>query len=153
MTTSPPALERFLLAQSEDYATALAELRRGRKEGHWVWYVLPQLRGLGLSAMSVEYGIADLAEARAFLAHPVLGPRLRECVSALCAHTDVSAAEILGGVDAMKFRSCLTLFAAAATEPELFQRALRVFFEGQADPKTIERLAAPGGAEEPLIQR
>lgn len=138
-------LDRFLAAQSADYVTALAELERGRKRSHWMWYILPQLRGLGMSAMSHKYGIAGLEEAEAYLAHPILGPRLRACVSALCAHTDTSAADILGDIDAQKLRSCLTLFAAAAKHDDLFDVALRQFFGGAPDPKTIELLASSRG--------
>lgn len=145
MNTAAGTLDRFLVAQSADYATALAELRRGRKESHWIWYVLPQLRGLGVSSMSREYGISDLSEARAYLEHPVLGPRLRECVRAICAHEGASAVDILGSIDALKFRSSLTLFAAAARDDELFRAALGQFFGGQPDPKTIQLLSASDG--------
>lgn len=142
---SPDPLDRFLLAQSADYATALSELERGRKQTHWMWYVLPQLRGLGKSAMSRKYGIAGLQEAEAYLAHPILGQRLRDCVVAICAHTNTSAADILGNIDAGKFRSCLTLFAAASRNEEPFSAALRQFFDGKPDPKTMKRLASHGG--------
>jgi uncharacterized protein (DUF1810 family) len=142
VNASPDHLDRFLAAQSTDYATALAEIERGRKRSHWMWYVLPQLRGLGTSAMSHKYGIAGLEEAEAYLAHTILGQRLRECVSAICAHTNTSAAEILGDIDAQKFRSCLTLFAAAAKHDDVFDAALRQFFGGTPDPKTLELLAS-----------
>ena len=135
-------LDRFIDAQSSNYQTALGELQRGRKHSHWIWYVLPQLRGLGHSPMSHQYGIAGLAEARAYLEHPVLGPRLRECVSAICAHPGSSAAEILGEIDAMKFRSCLTLFSAVDEETQLFKNALNQFFAGQPDMQTIRLLSA-----------
>jgi uncharacterized protein (DUF1810 family) len=140
-----PALDRFLDAQSAQYETALAELRRGRKQSHWIWYVLPQLRGLGMSSMSHQYGIAGLAEAQAYLAHPVLGARLRECVAAISAHQGTSAAEILGDIDAMKFRSCLTLFFAAEQDTKLFTQALQQFFGGKPDMQTIKLLAAQDG--------
>ena len=145
MNASPNRLDRFLTAQSTDSAVALAELERGRKRSHWMWDVLPQLRGLGMSAMSHTYGIAGLVEAEAYLAHPVLGQRLRECVVAICAHTDTSAADILGDIDAQKFRSCLTLFAAAAKHDDLFDGALHQFFGGRPDPKTLDLLASPRG--------
>ena len=102
------AQQRFAEAEVPAYMAALAELRDGRKRGHWIWYVLPQLRGLGASTNASLYGIGSLAEARAYLAHPSLGPRLRECVAAICRHRNRDAEQILGG-DACKFRSCLTL--------------------------------------------
>jgi uncharacterized protein (DUF1810 family) len=142
---SPDPLDRFLLAQSADYATALSELERGRKQTHWMWYVLPQLRGLGMSAMSRKYGISGLQEAEAYLAHPILGQRLRDCVTAIRAHSNTSAADILGDTDARKFRSCLTLFAAASRNEEPFSAALRQFFDGKPDPNTMKRLASHGG--------
>lgn len=135
-------LERFLEAQAADYATALAELGAGRKRTHWVWYVLPQLRGLGLSSTSSFYGITGLAEARAYAAHPVLGERLRESVRAMLAHEDVSAREILGEIDAMKLQSCLTLFAAAVPDEPLFVAGLERFFGGEPDSKTLTLLRA-----------
>lgn len=133
-------LDRFLTVQSRLYPLALGEIQRGRKRSHWIWFILPQLRGLAPSARSREYGIADLAEARAYLAHPVLGARLRECIAALCAHTGSSAAAILGPVDAQKLRSCLTLFAAAAEDPQLFDDALNQFFAGERDAETVRLL-------------
>lgn len=133
-------LERFVRAQQRDYARALAELRAGRKRSHWIWYVLPQLRALGRSAMAREYGIAGLAEARAYAGHPVLGPRLVECVEAVLRHADHSAAEILGDVDAMKFRSCLTLFAQAAPEQPVFAAALAAFYDDRPDDMTLRLL-------------
>jgi uncharacterized protein (DUF1810 family) len=131
VSADPFDVSRFLSAQVADYETALAELRTGRKRTHWIWYVFPQLRGLGLSATD---------EARAYLAHPVLGERLRECVRAMLAHQDVSAREILGEVDAMKFRSCLTLFWTVAPEEPLFAEALGRFFCGEPDRKTLQLL-------------
>lgn len=142
MHETPPDLQRFLTAQAADYAAALSELKRGRKERHWIWYVLPQLRGLGISAMSRAYGIVDLQEARRYAEHPVLGARLRECVAALCVHEGVSAARILGELDALKLRSCLTLFAAAVPDEPLFGAALDQFFEGRRDERTLALLAA-----------
>lgn len=142
MHDAPNTLDRFLLAQSVDYESAIAELRRGRKQGHWIWYVLPQLRGLGMSSMSHEFGIAGREEAARYLEHPVLGTRLRECVAAVCMHTTKSAVDMLGDLDAMKFRSCLTLFAEVAPTPEPFLQALSQFFGGIPDPKTLRLLAA-----------
>jgi uncharacterized protein (DUF1810 family) len=139
----PFDLQRFVDAQARDHAQALAELRAGHKRSHWIWYVLPQLRGLGMSGMSQRYGIGSMAEARAYLAHPLLGPRLRECVAALVAHRGRrSAVELLGSIDALKCRSCLTLFDAAAAGAEpLFADALDAFFDGERDPATLARLA------------
>lgn len=135
-------LERFVEAQQSCYAAALGELKRGKKETHWIWYILPQLRGLGASARSVTYGISGLPEAVAYVAHPVLGQRLRECVETMLGHPGLKAGDILGDVDARKFQSCLTLFARAAPEDTLFSRALTMFFAGQPDAKTLELLAA-----------
>ena len=136
--SDPFNLERFVEAQSGDYEQALSELRGGRKHGHWIWYVLPQLRGLGISSTSSYYGIGSLGEARAYLAHPVLGPRLRECVEAVALHEGLSAEQIFGALDAMKFRSCLTLFAAADGRPSVFTQALDQFFDEERDPRTLE---------------
>lgn len=142
-TAATAALQRFVDAQRDSYAQALAELRAGRKRGHWIWYVLPQLHGLGRSALSQEYGIAGAAEATAYLAHPLLGPRLRECVQALLEHADRPAASLLGELDALKLRSCLTLFASVSPPDSLFQRALDGFFDGAGDPTTLRLLGAP----------
>lgn len=146
--TDPFGLQRFIEAQAGDYAQALAELRAGQKRSHWIWYVLPQLAGLGTSAMSQRYAIGSLAEAQAYLAHPLLGARLRECVAALNAHRGGrNAVQMLGPVDAAKCRSCLTLFDAAAGGAEpLFAEALAAFFGGQCDPATLGRLAEENGA-------
>jgi uncharacterized protein (DUF1810 family) len=136
----PFDLERFVEAQSGDYEQALRELRGGRKRGHWMWYILPQMRGLGISSMSARYGIGSLGEAKAYLAHPVLGPRLRECVEAVATHKGLSASQILGSLDAMKFRSCLTLFAEAEGPASVFARALGQFFDDRRDQRTLELL-------------
>lgn len=141
MTDDPFDLRRFVRAQAGTYPEALAELRRGRKTGHWIWFVLPQLRGLGFSSMSRQYGISGLAEARAYLAHPVLGPRLVECVEALLAHPEASAESMLGPVDALKLHSCLALFAQAAPAAPAFRLALERFYRGQPDPGTEALLA------------
>jgi len=118
-------------------ATVLHELRAGRKRSHWMWFVFPQLRGLGSSGMAQHYGIASLAEARAYLAHPVLGPRLRECCSLMLAVPQRSALEILGSPDDLKFRSCCTLFQLAAPGEELFGQCLERFYGGVPDPRTL----------------
>jgi uncharacterized protein (DUF1810 family) len=144
-------LDRFLHAQSggrgATYEQALSELRAGWKTSHLIWYVLPQLRALGRSATAREYGLADRAEAVAYLSHPVLGPRLLECVSAMLAHEHLRSEEILGAVDAMKFRSCLTLFESVAPGPRLFRQALERFYGGQRDALTSELLNQPGAAQ------
>lgn len=135
-----PDLQRFVDAQRDTYETALRELREGRKRTHWMWFVLPQLRGLGRSAMAERYGLADADEARAYLAHPVLGPRLLECVRAMLHHRTETAEDILGGVDGMKFRSCMTLFMAVAPQVPEFEQALRQFHGGERDPHTMRLL-------------
>jgi uncharacterized protein (DUF1810 family) len=151
MSTTPPDpydLQRFVAAQEGSYPQALAELRAGRKRTHWIWYVLPQIEGLGSSSMSRRYAIGSLAEARAYLEHPILGPRLRECVAAVNAHDGLSAVEIFGSVDAAKFRSCCTLFAEVAGAEEVFAEALNKFFAGKPDPATLAILAARRGRGE-----
>ena len=134
-------LARFVDAQAPVYAAALAELRAGRKRSHWMWFVLPQLAGLGTSPMSQRYAIRDRAEAAAYLAHPVLGPRLRECVAAVLPHADKTAFAIFGSPDDAKFRSCLTLFDAVAPEEPLFRQALLAFYRGEPDEVTLRLLA------------
>lgn len=139
----PFDLQRFVEAQAGNYAEALQELRAGRKRTHWSWYVFPQVRGLGTSPMSVRYAIAGLPEARAYLAHPVLGPRLRECVEAMNSHSGKSAEDILGEVDAMKFHACVTLFARVSDLGTPFLAALTRFFGGRQHEATRERLSEP----------
>ena len=137
-------LERFLQAQGDGgtYDQAVAELRRGRKTSHWMWFVFPQIAGLGRSAMAQAYAIGSLAEARAYLAHPLLGPRLHECVAAVLEHVDRSAEAIFGGIDALKLRSSMTLFARAAPAEPAFTRVLDVFYGGRPDARTDELLSA-----------
>ena len=142
MNADPHDLQRFLIAQERDYATALAELRAGRKKTHWIWYILPQLAGLGTSRMASYYGIRSAEEAAAYLTHPTLGARLVECVVAINSHRHSTAEAILGNVDAMKFRSCATLFASVAGADSIFQDALLRFFDGHADDRTLALLAA-----------
>jgi uncharacterized protein (DUF1810 family) len=122
----------------------LRELRAGRKTGHWIWYIFPQLSGLGRSEMSRFYGIASLDEARSYLDHPVLGARLRECVSAVLATSGVSADQIFGSLDAMKVRSSMTLFHRAASDEPLFLEVLERFYGGVADAATDSRLGSGG---------
>ena len=138
----PFDLQRFVGAQAPVIDTVRDELRAGRKRSHWMWFVFPQLRALGHSAMAQHFGIATLAEARAYLAHAVLGPRLVECTGLVCATTGRTIHEILGSPDDMKFRSCMTLFAAADPAALLFPEALRIFCAGVPDPRTIDLLAA-----------
>jgi uncharacterized protein (DUF1810 family) len=135
-------LERFVVAQNDGgtYAQALAELRRGAKSGHWMWYVFPQITGLGFSAISQRYAIGSLGEARAYLDHAVLGPRLRECAAVLAAISGRTAEQILGPIDALKLRSSMTLFLRAAPDEPVFQQVLDQFFDGAADEATDRRL-------------
>ena len=138
----PYRLERFLQAQDSGgtFQRAVAELRAGRKVSHWMWFIFPQIAGLGLSVMSQRYAISGLAEARAYLEHPVLGTRLVECATILAATDGKSAAEILGPIDAMKLRSSMTLFAAAAPDQPAFGGVLSKYFDGTADEATLARL-------------
>lgn len=136
----PYDLQRFVDAQAPVYAAALAELQAGLKRSHWMWFVFPQLAGLGSSAMAQRYAISSLAEAQAYLAHPLLGPRLRTCVEAVNAVPGRSAHDIFGSPDDLKFRSSLTLFAAAADDPRLFEDALGRYFGGAGDPATLALL-------------
>ena len=135
-------LQRFVDAQEDSaiYARALSELQAGRKQGHWIWFVFPQIIGLGSSPMSQAYAIWSLEEARAYLEHPVLGPRLRESTEALlAAEPGASAEAILGGIDAIKVRSSMTLFARADPAEERFPSLLRKFYGGEEDEATLAR--------------
>ena len=136
----PYDLARFVRAQADDYARALAELRAGRKRSHWMWYVFPQFDGLGFSAMSRRYSIKSAAEARAYLDHPVLGPRLVACFEAALAIEGRSALEIFGAPDDMKLRSCATLFEAVAPAGSVFGRLIDKYFDGQRDDVTLRLL-------------
>jgi uncharacterized protein (DUF1810 family) len=138
--TNPFKLERFVAAQTGSFETALAEIRRGAKRNHWMWFIFPQIAGLGSSVMAQTYAIRSLAEARAYLDHPVLGMRLRECVTALQDLTGISAEAVFGGIDAGKLRSSLTLFIEAGAGP-LFAAALDQWFEGRKDEATLHLLA------------
>lgn len=129
-------LKRFLSAQDGVYSTVLAELRAGRKRNHWMWFIFPQLRGLGRSAMAERYGITSVTEAREYLIHPVLGPRLKDCVEAIMPLRDRTLHEILGSPDDLKFRSSMTLFAVAGQE-DIFQAALDRWCGGVSDPATL----------------
>ncbi|GAA3351737.1 DUF1810 domain-containing protein [Amorphoplanes nipponensis] len=133
-------LARFVDAQRDVYPQALAELRAGGKRSHWMWFVFPQIAGLGRTATAQHYAVADLAEARAYLAHPVLGPRLTECAEALLAVRGRTATQILGTPDDLKLRSSMTLFAHAADDPGVFRAVLERYYGGQDDPLTLQRL-------------
>lgn len=138
-------LERFVAAQEGAYDGALRELRQGRKTGHWIWFIYPQLVGLGRSELSRFYGIESVEEARAYLDHPVLGPRLRECVSAVLATSGATAEAIFGSLDAMKVRSSMTLFHRAAPDEPLFVEVLERFYGGVEDQATDALLRSGKG--------
>ena len=135
-------LQRFLDAQSRDYATALAELQAGRKRSHWMWYIFPQFAGLGFSATSRLYAINSLEEVRAYLAHPILGPRLLECCEALLSLDRSDPHEIFGSPDDLKLCSGMTLFAHVSADGSVFKRVLDKCFDGRRDERTIELIAA-----------
>ncbi len=139
--TNTHNLQRFLDAQERVYDTVLDELRAGRKASHWIWFIFPQIAGLGHSAMAQQFAIASLDEAKAYLQHPVLGKRLRECTQLVLNVNGRSADEIFPHPDHLKFRSCMTLFMTAATDNALFKNALLKYFEGQPDQKTMNVLA------------
>jgi len=136
-----PDLDRFFVAQRRVYAGVLDELRRGRKEGHWIWFIFPQISGLGRSAISREFAIASLDEARAYLAHPVLGSRLHECAGIVLTLKGRAATDIFGALDAMKVRSSMTLFHRADPDEPVFGQVLFAFYDGVADEATDARLA------------
>lgn len=136
----PHGLQRFVDAQAPLIDDVLAELAAGRKRSHWMWFVFPQLRGLGSSAMAEHFGLASLAEARAYWAHPLLGPRLRRCCEQLEALAGSDPVDVLGSVDALKLRSCLTLFERAAPDEPLFARLLARHCRGERDAATLARL-------------
>jgi uncharacterized protein (DUF1810 family) len=141
MSDDPHDLARFVSAQGGGvYERALAELRAGRKSSHWMWFVFPQIAGLGHSQLAQHYAIESLDEARAYLAHPILGPRLVECAQALLGVTGRGAEQILGGVDALKLRSSMTLFARADPDQSAFGTVLERYYGGTPDPATERRL-------------
>lgn len=141
------SLDRFVRAQEGVLDGAMAELRRGRKTSHWMWFVFPQIAGLGRSATAIRYAIADAAEARAYLAHPTLGPRLVRAAETAAAAPATDADALLGGIDAIKLRSSMTLFARVARDSDSdaaaapFQAALDRWYDGLEDPETVRRLA------------
>ena len=134
-------LRRFVDAQQGIYQAVLEELRAGRKQSHWMWFVFPQLAGLGSSAMARRYAIGSMAEARAYSAHPVLGQRLRECSQLVSGATSKSIEDIFGYPDYLKFHSCMTLFAHAGGDTEIFERCLLLFFEGRPDAATLRLMS------------
>ena len=133
-------LDRFVSAQAEVYSRVLEELRAGSKRGHWMWFIFPQLKGLGRSEHAFYYGIGSLEEASAYLRHPVLGPRLVQCTQAVNEVEDRTVHEIFGSPDDMKFRSSMTLFARAGEDDTVFRAALEKYFGGKPDPLTMELL-------------
>jgi len=134
-------LERFVKAQDSGgtYQRAVAELRKGRKTSHWMWFIFPQIAGLGRSSIAQAYAIGDLAEAQAYLAHPVLGPRLIECAEIVASHRGLTAEQIFGGIDAIKLRSSMTLFAHADPDQTIFQQVIDQYYDGP-DLETERRL-------------
>lgn len=133
-------LQRFLDAQQEDYEQALAEVKNGKKRSHWIWYIFPQLKGLGMSYNSQYYGISGRGEAKAYLEHPVLGARLREITKALLDRQDVSVQDVFGSLDAMKVLSSMTLFHEVATDDNLFSQVIDKYYQGIPDRITVEKL-------------
>ncbi len=138
----PHDLGRFLAAQEDVFDTAIAELRRGCKESHWMWFIFPQITGLGSSPMAAYYAIQSLQEATEYLRHPTLGPRLQECAAALLAVDGRTAREIMGAPDDLKLRSSITLFARVEGSPPVFQQVLDKYFGGEPDPRTLELLGS-----------
>ena len=144
MLNDPFDLKRFVDAQQGVYATALAEIRGGEKRSHWMWFIFPQCQGLGSSAMARRFAIGSLAEAKAYLDHPVLGPRLLECVEALNDLDGRTASEIFGFPDDMKLRSSATLFALASPAGSVFERLLDKYYAGKRDERTVASISAGG---------
>ena len=142
MTNSadPHNLQRFVDAQKPDYQQVCEELRAGHKRTHWIWFIFPQMKGLGRSETASYYGIASRQEAEAYLAHPILGPRLRECTRLVNQVEGRSVDQIFGYPDNLKFRSSMTLFAATAADHQIFKDALEKYFAGEPDPRTVELL-------------
>ncbi len=145
--TDPHDLERFVLAQEGELEAATVELRNGRKTGHWMWYLFPQVEGLGDSAMSRRFAIRSVAEAQGYLEHPVLGARLRGLTETVLCHSSARIEDIFGSIDSLKFRSSMTLFAAVSAAEDPFDRALEVFFDGKADQVTLNWLATKSRKE------
>jgi uncharacterized protein (DUF1810 family) len=144
----PHDLGRFVDAQAGDYDEALAEIKGGRKRSHWMWYVFPQIDGLGFSSMSRRYAIKSVDEAKAYLAHPVLGVRLVECCEAVLSVHGRSAHEIFGSPDDLKLKSCATLFASVTPPDSVFARLLGMYFQGERDGKTLQLIGTASGSNE-----
>jgi uncharacterized protein (DUF1810 family) len=142
MPDDPHDLARFVEAQARDYNQALAEIKAGRKRSHWIWYVFPQIDGLGFSAMSRRYAIKSVDEAKAYLADPVLGKRLVEICDAALAVEGKSAHDVFGSPDDMKLKSCATLFASVSPPDSVFERLLEKYFQGERDGKTLELIGS-----------
>jgi uncharacterized protein (DUF1810 family) len=138
--TDPFNLERFVGAQAPVYEQVRREMAAGRKQSHWMWFIFPQIAGLGQSPMSIRFAIASLDEAKAYLAHPVLGARLRECAGLTLDVEGKGAREIFGSIDEIKFRSSMTLFGRAAPDDDVFQRCIDKYFAGSPDPATLARM-------------
>jgi len=140
MNDDPFNLQRFVDAQSQEFESVLLELRNGAKRGHWIWYIFPQLAGLGRGWNSDFFGISSRAEAEAYLKHPILGQRLRDCTAIVNSLEGRSIDAIFGGIDSVKFRSSMTLFAAIGPDRQLFAHALEKYFSGKEDPLTLDVL-------------
>jgi uncharacterized protein (DUF1810 family) len=140
-------LDRFVDAQAAIYEDALAELRAGRKRTHWMWFVFPQVAGLGASPMSREFAISGLAEARDYLDHPVLGSRLRECAAAVASHRGADPVDIMGHIDALKLHSSMSLFLRASPDEAVFAEVIDAFFDGATDPATDRALGLDPGSD------
>lgn len=136
----PFDLDRFLKAQADDYEDALAEIKAGQKRTHWMWYIFPQLNGLGFSSMSKRYSIKSIEEAKAYLHHPILGSRLLECAQAVVDVEGRSIAAIFGSPDDQKLRSCATLFASVSPSDSVFERILEKYYHGERDDQTLQLL-------------
>ena len=149
----PYNLGRFVEAQEGDYERALSEIRSGRKRSHWIWYIFPQIDGLGFSSMSQRYAIRSIAEADAYLKHPVLGPRLVECCEAILGVEGRSAFQILGSPDDMKVKSCATLFACVSPPGSVFERVLKKYFRGGRDDKTLQLVGMASGSGSALDEQ
>lgn len=147
-TDDPYQLSRFVLAQQDDFEQALMELRSGKKRTHWMWYIFPQIDGLAFSSTSKHFAIKNIQEAKAYLAHPILGARLLECAEAVLRIEDRSATEIFGSPDDLKLRSCATLFAYVSPPGSVFDRLLEKYYRGERDGKTLRLLGIAPGAEE-----
>jgi uncharacterized protein (DUF1810 family) len=145
----PYDLSRFEIAQDHEYEQALAEIKRGQKRSHWIWYIFPQIEGLGFSPMSRLYSIKTVAEARSYLAHPRLGSRLVECAEAALSVEGRSASEIFGSPDDLKLKSCATLFATVTPPDSVFARLLDKYFGGERDGKTLQILGMASGSLDP----